>query len=120
MNSDQPIRTLLKNLTKSHVPKKSDSIKWDLIHDLLNHFLNDDDPADLVCKIWVALMYFGLLQNNEAIQIQVEDVEYSGKYKTLNVIIPFSTKHRVNRFSFFIPKYLHELFALYYHQIVCK
>ena len=71
-------------------------------------------------------MYFGLLQNNEAIkiqwaiQIQCEDVEYSGKYKTLNVNIPFSAKHCENRFSFFILKYLHESFALYYYQIVCK
>jgi hypothetical protein len=65
-------------------------------------------------------MYFGLLRNNEAIQIQVEDVEYSGKYKTLNVNIPFSTKHRVNGFSFFIPEYLHRSFGLYFHQMVDK
>jgi hypothetical protein len=110
----------MKNLSKHHVPKKSDIIPTEKVRELLEFHLDDDIPEELSCKIWTALMCFGLLRNNKSFEIQVEHIEYSKKTGTLNVNCPFETKHRENGFSFFIPDYLHASFLKYYTQLAKK
>eukprot|EP00957_Ditylum_brightwellii_P184598 14059019-Ditylum_brightwellii.AAC.1 len=82
--------------------------------------MQDFDPNKLVCKIWTALVYFGLLCNSEAYHIQVQDVQFHNNAKTLPISYPYASKHRKNGFSFFILDYLQTSFTTYLNQVSNK
>eukprot|EP00957_Ditylum_brightwellii_P109518 8352256-Ditylum_brightwellii.AAC.1 len=52
-----------------------------------------------------------------ALKIQDTNITHNKQTMKLNINFPYASKHCKKRFSFYIPKYLHELFDMYNKQL---
>eukprot|EP00957_Ditylum_brightwellii_P045431 3444088-Ditylum_brightwellii.AAC.1 len=92
LKNNKQLLHFMNGLTKRHIPKKLEFINAKKIRILLTIKLRDSDPNELVCKIWTALVYFGLLRNAEAYRIQVQDVQFHNSANTLSINYPYTSK----------------------------
>lgn len=79
-------RMVMKKLTKDHVANESNIFTYLEIKGTL-HSLDDNNPTDLLMKVGISLLYFGLLRKNELLRLEVKDIKI-GKD---TVIVSFPT-----------------------------
>lgn len=77
---------------------------------------NDDDPKELVAKIGIALMYYGLLRQNEVLQIKIGDVDYKEDGE-ITIKFGYASKTRKIGFEYYVPEHLKCSFRKYIGQI---
>ena len=67
--------------------------------------LQDDILAQLIAKVGVAIMYYGLLQREEVMEIQMKDVLVQENDEII-VKFPYATKTKDDGFEYYIPSKL--------------
>ena len=73
----------------------------------LTLLFKDDVPKDLLYKIGIAIMCYGLLRCKEMLSVEIKDATVEEK---VNVNFPYETKRRVKGFKFTIPSWLRPSF----------
>ena len=109
------LRKLIKGLTEKHIKKKASIFTGEEMKKVLMEMYNEDDPQDLLEKITVSLMYYGLLRGGEVLQIEKKDVRLD-LTEDIEVDFPYKTKRSAKGFSFKLPRWLKDCFAKYLGQ----
>lgn len=78
--------------------------------------LDKDNPKELVAKVRILLMYYGLLRQNEVLKIRVMDVTTKDNQEII-VRYCFATKSKSTGFKFYVPEHLIPAFWKYLSQI---
>ena len=107
----------MKKITEDHIAVKPDIFVIEEMDHGMSTLFDDNKPKDLMFKVGIAIMCYGVLRKKEILCIQIKDV-------TINVIInvefPCSTKRRRKGFRFKIPEKLVPTFEKYISQISPK
>eukprot|EP00957_Ditylum_brightwellii_P049059 3722292-Ditylum_brightwellii.AAC.1 len=93
----------MKAVSKDYIPKTSEIITAANIKKLVTKNLSDNTPKKLACKVYTALVYFGLLQNSKAFKIKDTDITHNKQIKKLNINFPYALKHCKKKFSSLFP-----------------
>ena len=101
------LKKLIKKLTEDHIKKKPDMFLYSEIKHGLTLLFKDDVPKDLLYKIGIAIMCYGLLRCKEMLSVEIKDATVEEK---VNVNFPYETKRRVKGFKFTIPSWLRPSF----------
>ena len=109
------LRKLIKSLTMTHLAKKAGVFTAEEMKRVLYDFYDESDPKQLVSKVAVALLYYGLLRRCESLQIQLMDIEM-GLTDDIDVNFPYKTKRSARGFSFKVPEWLKPTFRKYVAQ----
>ena len=117
MNKWCELRTMLVNITKYYIPKKSDIITKEQFKTLILLCFDPNNPSDLASIITISLMYCGLLRQSEVHEIRVEDVKVSKESDNIYVDFARPTKSRARGFGFMLPTFLTPYFKLYCSQL---
>ena len=117
MNKWYELRTMLVNITKYYVPKKSDIISKEQFKTLILLCFDPNDPTDLASIITISLMYCGLLRQSEVHEIRVQDVKVSKTCDNCYVDFARPSKSRARGFGFMLPTFLTPYFKLYCSQL---
>ena len=78
--------------------------------------MDEDDRDQLLAKVFIALMYYGMLRVSEVMRLSVKDVELTPGGNFI-VRFPYATKNRDAGFEYFLPNNLLSSFKKYYNQI---
>eukprot|EP00957_Ditylum_brightwellii_P033945 2571577-Ditylum_brightwellii.AAC.1 len=93
----------MKAVSKDYILQKSEIITAAKVKTLLMKRLFSNTPKELACKIYSALVYFGLLRNSKAFKIQDTNIAYNKWTMKLNINFAYASKRREKGFSFYIP-----------------
>ena len=85
---------------QDHIVKKPDIFLYKEIKHALEKLFNNDIPRDLMLKIGISIMYYGLLWCNEILFIKIKDVVI---LELVHVDFPYATKRCTKGFRFKIP-----------------
>ena len=78
--------------------------------------MDEDDRDQLLAKVFIALMYYGMLRVSEVMRLSVKDVELIPGGNFL-VRFPYATKNWDAGFEILLPNNLLSSFNKYYNQI---
>ena len=73
---------------------------YEEIKHALEKLFDDNVPRDLMLKIGISIMYYGLLQCNEILFIEIKDIVV---LELVHIDFPYVTKRCTKRFKFKIP-----------------
>ena len=105
---------VMKDMTGDYVAMKACVFGADEIKEVLVN-LDVEVPKELLAKVGIALLFFGMLRQGEVMKLKKGDVSVG---KTgVHVDFPYATKTRTTGFSYLIPKYLMEAFKVYLGQV---
>ena len=109
------LKLVLKRLTEGYVPRKSPVFTEQEMHEIFEK-LEDDVPVQLIAKVGVALMYYGLLRREEVLEIQLKDVVVRENGE-ITVRFPYATKTKDDGFEYYVPTKLIPSFTKYLTEI---
>ena len=72
--------------------------------------LDDDDLSELLEKIVISLLFYGMLRQNEVLLLQTKDIVAKDDGEVV-VKFPYATKTRDDGFEYFVPKKLRILYV---------
>ena len=116
-NDMKELRKLLVNITKYYQPKRARIIKEEEIKQVFTEVFDPNDDFDLQAIISISLMFYGLLRQNEAHAIKVQDVTVVEEKRIIHVNFPNPTKSRARGFAFTIPTHLYDVYIKYIKQL---
>ena len=93
----------MKACTKEYSPKKAPTITHDKLMHLVKDLLDEEIPVDLLHKVIILLMYYGLLHPEEVLKIMKEDINMESNENYIEINFPYSSKTQLNGFSYLIP-----------------
>ena len=108
------LKKLMKKLTEDHIKSKPDVFLYSEIKHGLEKLFDEDEPKDLMYKVGISIMYYGVLRRCEILVIQINNVTIA---EVVRVDYPYPTKRRVKGFKFVIPEWLVPTFQKYVDQI---
>jgi len=107
------LRKCIKRITQDHLASKPDIFLFSEIKLGLTTLFDEDNDKDLLQKVGISIMYFGVLRRMEILLIQIKDVTVKD---LVNVEFPYKTKRRVKGFRFKLPEWLVATFLKYIGQ----
>ena len=110
INTYATLRVFMINLTKTYIPKKAKILTYQQIKKVIA--LLNDGKDDILYRVIVLLMYFGLLRGTEVLNIKYEEVTFldSGE---VQIEYCTSSKTRIAGFSYLIPAQYKKEFKAY-------
>ena len=109
------LKVIMKRITAGHVPKKSATFNLKDMTSILEG-LDDENPKELLAKVGISLMYYGMLRKGEVMKLTVKDVEMTPDGNFI-VRFPYATKNRDAGFEYLLPNNLLPSFKKYVRQI---
>ena len=91
------LKVIMRRLTQGHVPCKSPVLSEEEVNEIFQKF-DYNDPNQLVAKVGIALMFYGLLRQEEVIMLQVQDVVVCEDGEVI-VKFPYATKTKEDGFK---------------------
>lgn len=120
LNQNKELMKLLINLTKYYQPTKTRILTEHEMEKVFTEIFDPKKHDDLLYLVTIALMYYGLLRQNEVHAIKVQDVTIVEDKKIIHVNFPNPTKSRARGFAFTIPPELYDVFITYLKQLRAK
>ena len=106
-----------KKLTQDHIALKSDMFLFKEIKHGWIKLFNDNVPRNLILKVRISIMYYGLLCYNEILFIEIKDVVVQ---EVMCIDYLCTTKRHTKGFYFKAPEWLVPSFETYISQISIK
>ena len=101
INSYATLRVFMLNLTREYMPTKARILIYKQIKKAIAEL--GDDKDDIIYKVIILLMYFGLLRGTEVLNIRRDELSFMDTGE-IQVKYKNSSKTRVKGFSYLIPK----------------
>ena len=121
LNTYSNLRTMMTNLTRRHIPKKSSTLTSSQFETLVDHLETDsheNENHDATIQLVAALLlWYGLLRGNEVFMIDMQDVVLDNANRTIHIHFSKPTKTRTSSFSFQIPSRFFNTFYCYKNEI---
>lgn len=110
------LKIIMKRLTEGHVSRKAKVFLEAQIKEVLSS-LDDENVYELADKIGISLLFYGMLRQNEVLQLEVQDMELHESDGEVVVKFPYATKTRDQGFEYFVPEKLRSSFVKYIGQL---
>ena len=109
------LRKCIERIAEDYVARKPDVFAFEETKEALIDKFDEEDNEELLCKVRISVIHFGLLRQSEILDTQMKDAEIEKEFGRIN--FSHETKRRKKGFMFKVPGWLADTLAKHVKQI---